>query len=162
MELPWRYRMCNKKPSAKVWDTSSQICGWRCSGNTQNNIDYYHCSWLPDRTWWSGQLLKTCENHIQWSQDTEKESQYWPGSFRPLLLTARYQDAVQTARGKVTNSLTHVRLYLFSELQITTGPQDTPMDSTVAQVLVTTFWLDSQPPCLSLISLGQNNSVLPT
>lgn len=37
-----------------------------------------------------------------------------------------------------------------------------PMDSTVAQVLGTAFWLDSQPPCLSLISLGQNNSVLPT
>lgn len=78
------------------------------------------------------------------------------------MLIARYQDAVQTARGEVTNSLTHVRLYLFSELQITTGPQDTPMDSTVAHVLVTIFWLDSQPPCLSLISLGQNNSVLPT
>lgn len=37
------------------------------------------------------------------------------------MLITRYQDAIQTARGKVTNSLTHVRLYLYCELQITTG-----------------------------------------
>lgn len=133
--------MWNKKPSAKVWDTSPQICGWRCSGNTQNNIDYYHCPWLPERTWWKGQLLKTSENHIHWSQDMEKASQYWPGSFLPLMLITRYQDAVQTYPG--TYSLIRV---LVSNLQ--RAPQDMPMDSTVAPRLgrwATALWLDLQP-----------------
>lgn len=37
--LPRRHRMPDKKPSTEVWDTSPQICGWRCSGNPQNSTD---------------------------------------------------------------------------------------------------------------------------
>lgn len=74
---PRRHSLPNKNSSAKCGIPPLKLLVRGVPRDPPNNTGYYHCSWLPTRTWWT-LIAKdtTCFDHR-----TRRHQARWPGVF---------------------------------------------------------------------------------